>query len=348
MKKYLSAILALCMVFQLSTPSLAVSDEVTLTNKSGLIESLNCIEPQKDAFGLKNVDFSNIYVGDMIHAYEYTSDGLHEIFGLYPLFENSTLIAFAIANEDGKYTITTALVNEVSAIEPLNVALIYDRHCCYLYNGSDITLLIKNVEEADNRVVLSEGLEALCVTKIALADMSLREYLGYANYPNAHNQSSYYCSVKYVTQLPYNHICWAATIACIVNCRTGTSYTAPEIAQSYYGSDFDYTLSMSNILLLMNAQYALGYHIIGRAPTDKVLVDNLSTGWPLFGYVKGSNGSSHACTLYGINTSTGSLSVMDPLFGAALAYRSSSTDLYAYVSPRSGLTFSLSNAIARK
>ena len=161
-------------------------------------------------------------------------------------------------------------------------------------------------------------------------------YSGIATYSNNDYQSAT-LSVSVVSQLPYSNICWAASVACIGNYLTSSSYTAVDVAKTVYGTNFNQTASAETALGALKNIYGVGYTYHVSVPSDDTIYNNLSKGYPIYSLWSYSSGN-HATVIRGVLTNS-YVMVMDPEFGFTTAWKNSG--VYSYVSGYSGVTLEL-------
>lgn len=237
MKKTLHRLGTLLIVlsFCLCTSAKATAVQPTLngTQESALNSALSGIESQKEFFNLSQVDFTNLSIGHPIQTYIYQDNSFEQGFLLYPIMNNGQLALFAIENE-GDFQLTTALVNEISQLvdgsDPF--AIVYDRNSSYLYtNGSFILLGTSNLTDDSRSSLTGTAVNS----RIQLDTTSLSETIDFEYVPvtPASTYAYYECDVEYVTQNPPSNICWAASIASIVNYCNGGYLSAVDVAKAY-------------------------------------------------------------------------------------------------------------------
>ena len=222
-KRIFALILAFFMVMSImSTP--ASASYVDEAEADGLLDKiinvLSSIENSKEAWGLSDVDFYDLQIGNPVHSYDCLAQSFEENAKLYPIFEDNNLLLWAI-DYNGVITITTDLVeqinNTISLEEPFSI--IYDRYGCHICTKDYCKLLITyedNLENESRSILVPEAAcksEDLTLTK-------LEDNHALLNLPHAAPYAIdyfYSCNVPCVNQLPDEYICWAACIASIVN-----------------------------------------------------------------------------------------------------------------------------------
>lgn len=286
-----------------------------------LFKALDCAYEDRECNGLSNIDFSLLSISSVIKSYEYTSNGFIESMDFYPLFYNNELCAFAIRSELGNasyYQITTLFVDEIKEQFKDNnsFAFVYCNDGCYLYNGNYFKRLysfLDNVESRKNPYYDLPDKNQLSKIQINRSDST--ESLNYSPNPS---RSSVYLSVGYVSQSPYNKICWAACTACITNYLSNTNYTAAGIASTVFGdpNDFNYGLTSTAFENVLHNYTGKSYIYHNYVPSDTAMYNNFSAYRPIVGSFYYANGAArHAVVIRGIDTSTRVLSIMDPQSG---------------------------------
>lgn len=191
-KSALCLILSLVMVFTASPAALAESSpsfsaQPTAAEKAAIIDDLRDIDPMKDMFGFENIEFSDIFVGNKIHRYNYIDNTFVDSGIAFPLFYNGELFALALyVDATGHYQIGPSLVTEINDAAIANLALVYDYDSCYLYDGAEFIHVITTAMKIDDRDVLSEDLanSTVTATGIILCNLSVSEKLAYTPGPS--------------------------------------------------------------------------------------------------------------------------------------------------------------------
>lgn len=345
MKKIITMMLCITLFFT----SFSVNVIAANNEEAGMIQALNAIEGIKDKVGLEGVDLEKLYYCDSIIAYEYTYEGIVMNSEFIPLMHENTLIGWIVKVSDGEniiYQYTNTFVDEINTIitENMEFAIIYDYNASYLYDGTNIRLLGNISVPVENRTTITnaEELEGKGIILNNVATAYALDYVELAK--NARSQRYYECSVAYVTQNPYENLCWAASIASTLNLKKGTSYSAPTIAKAYWGSttDFNYTVSASQVASILGS-YGLAYEYRSSVPSSSVILNNIQRSYPIQIYCVNSDGGGHATVLYGIDVIGGYYYIMDPAFGFCSTTYSSSSG-HTYVNPSTGKTFTLKGA----
>lgn len=347
LKKILCVIISFILCMELSITALASESVFSLgvDEKTSLFEVINDIEYQKDLLGLSDVNFNELCIGAPVQTYIYKNDSFENGIQMYPITINNNLIFWAI-KYDGKFQVTTALTSEVNDKIDANTpfSIIFDRNSSYLFVDGEFVFLRESDIEDDTRSVISTGLSTLYDIQdadILTTTLSANCKLNYTG--SVARVSNYYgCNVSFVSQNPPSNLCWAATIACIVNYKKGTSLSAVSVAQGYYGADnYNQGLSISSVPGIL-ANYGLSYSYQNNTVTSNVILTNLMNDYPIYSSWTYSGGS-HAVCIYGVNPVGGYLYIMNPASGFTSA--TATEGGYTYVSSNSGATLRLNRAV---
>lgn len=336
MKKIICLILSLILAFQLSLVAQAETINCPI-DYDKIISALQANERIKSSLGLEDVDFSDFCVSNPIRSYNYTVDGVEESSLYIPLLINGELRAFAISYND-EYHISTFLSGRISSTieQNANFAIIFDRNSTFVFDGINLFKLNTSATEITDRGILS-SVSQLAGENIVLDSIGEGVALGYRSEVLPRIPIYYECDVSYVTQGRYG-ICWAASIACIVNYKNNDNLTAVEVARAYFGQNFDerglYIGEEDDIL----QSYGLNYTTLRVFATDNEILMNIRKDNPIYA-VSSAYGADedHAVVIYGINISSAYLYVMDPNVGSVVAYYDSALSKYYYVSSSSGV-----------
>lgn len=333
--KVLASVLALTLIFTqlvVTSSAEALEKRTNDTIDPSLAEALGCVEIQKEEYGLSNEDFYALRIGEPIQTYVYSNDSFIAWQTLYPILSGKKLILWAVEVE-GSYQISQGLVRELSSALDYDeaFAIVYDYDSVYLYSNGSFKCLGHFKGQDDSR----SQLKLLTVSQDKLITRSLAENKEVNYLPgdakSAKSQIYYGCNVDFVTQANPNgqtsYICWAATIACIVNYHNGTDWTATYVAADIKGPNFNQgvypTFYSTAIQYFRNHNVGTYLPYTNAMPSTYSITDNLQHGYPLYStwQVYNSLGSStnimHAMCIYGIYTTNNYISIMDPDNGFA-------------------------------
>ena len=330
------------------------NNEISSEASTRIISCLSNISNEKELYGLKDVNFEKISVGNQIPAYEYIDGKLNILnVSIYPLTVNEKLIAFVI-NNSGNYQFTTGLVKEISSSIKSNesFALVYDKNTCYAYTENGLFPLNQFGDEYSNgrqKIDKVENISNIKETK--LSKFSSVQPLGYsensdetvaATYAVTTTSNNYVtCEVPYVPQGNYV-ICWAASIASIGNYLRGINHDAVYVAQCYYGTNFNQGLDDGDTaMIILNSIYNnVSYSYSNGIPTENFIWNKIFTGKPLYGgFQTGNSLAKHAAVICAISTTNDYFCVEDSTCGRLMSSYSGST--YSFYSIGNGMTWYL-------
>lgn len=294
------------------------------------------------------MDFSALKIGDAINIYNYQDERFQKVRICYPLFVEDVIVAFAFQIDSDNLNflqISTDIVDEFNKYyhNGFSVALIYDSFGCNLYQNNEITFLKESEMKQLERDNIWEGKNKDNLSHIETTELKTTYDLNYQPKISAMRANSYESvSVTYVSQNPYDSICWAASIACTLNAIKGTNYTAVDIAKAHFGvNNFNKKLFLYNLDNVIN-KYGVSYSYKSKVPGDSVIIKNIINGYPVLANFNFKD-VSHVVTVYGINTIGGYLYIMDPAVGSRSATYISGKG-YGYVNTSSNVTMSFQSA----
>lgn len=318
-------------------------------NMANQIEiALNSVEKTKSVYGLDDVDFNNLELGASITTYEYIDGDFEPLGAMIPVIFDNKIVASVFDVGNSNYSVETLLASKIEETGFDNLAVVYDRDEVYLFNGSAFVLLMKSgvciTERDDLDPDVLNGEEHNIVTtnlneghrvKLDLNSKQLRGILPFVK-----------CDVKYVTQNPYDNLCWAASIAMVKNYKSGSSLTAPDVSKTYFGILKDEGLSLLKMQNCMRNIYGLNYTCGGYNPSESVIANNLANNYPVIGQFTWSSGTSsifHVGVIYLDDPFSYYISLMDPLCGAVAAHGYNGTFWY-YCTP-AGVNLTLNGGL---
>ena len=358
-KKGLALVTAIFLAFGTAFSAQASNDCKTYESAQydGILEALSCLKMQNDLSDFENIDFSDLYLGNPIQTYIYSDNALVPSKIAYPIICNNKLGFWAI-EVNGKYQISQGLVDEINKCISADdaFAIVYDYDSVYLSTDSTLNC-IGHYEGWDNTRSKIDT-ESVIDERIQLASLSKDVKIEFTN--SQQRQIYYYCDVDYVTQFipgivdSASYICWAATIACIVNYHNGTSLTAVDVAQAIKGNDYNHGMAAEDYYYIV--QYfrnnSVGTDLTCQItlPSIYSITDNIQNDYPIYSVWQGPS-SWHASCLYGIFTTNNYISIMDPQVGFVEVPAITNTSIgagycaYSYYSIFSACTWNLLEAI---
>lgn len=336
MKKFICLILSLIFVFQLPFTAQAEVIDSSI-GRDKIISALQANEYIKSQIGLGDVDFSEFYISNPIHSYIYTVNGVEESSLFVPLLINGELKAFAMSYND-EYHISTFLSEFIVPIleENMNFAIIFDKNSAFLFDGTNLTKLNSSTTDVSDRGQLN-SVSQVAEENVILSNIGEGVPLGYRSEALPRIPVYYQCNVSYVPQGNYG-ICWAASIACIVNYKNNDDLTAIDVARSYFGDYFDEGIYIGEEDDILQS-YGLNYTTLRLFATDNEILLNIMNNYPIYAVCAPYGASEdHSVVIYGINISSPYLYIMDPNYGSVVARYDNSLSKYYYVCPGSGVS----------
>lgn len=351
MKRFIAIIIVCCTLCMLVVPNnisaLNVLDNshninVTVSERSAIIDLLGGVEIQKEAWGLSNINFSDIYIGNKVYMYELTNEGVNVITYMYPLIYDGEIIMAATALGNDKFQISLDFARMIAGSNVQNAAFVFDASGCYIYDGNKFnrTLVTDDIQdEVNNRITLDSFIEksvshkntAIVSTSYIVDDMfsitnvDSCELLGYGTDAEAlsRSYSGYYgVSIDYEGQANYQ-ICWAAAVVMALSAFDINVGSSLEVACDWLGvNDLSGLTAAEQAQNVHQTKNALNHYLNGFATyssyaytviTDEAIARNLNGGYPVIGgFTRGSVG--HMVTICGINVDRDWLYFYDPAY----------------------------------
>lgn len=326
---------------------------VSAQDKQRIVQALSYLEPEKDRFSLSGVNFSALCVGAPVATYLYQDNGFQPSDPLYPLLNGGELAAWAVAageGDDRRFQVTTGLVEELGGAVDSDTpfALVYDRNGCYLCTADGFTLLL-GYDAVEDRSVLNASVsvpEGMVLSSLAASDS-----LNYTTpLTRAYTYNKVFPEIRYMSQDPYNNLCWAASVACIVYQRQDKLLTAKEVAVNHFKNttNFNRTVTTKNAAILLREEYQLNFtEQTTSLPHEADIYGNINRNYPIYG-VFAINGPysdpGHIGVIYGIDIFNGYITVMDPAYTFVSATLGSD-GRYTYKNTSNGNTYTLNTML---
>lgn len=322
-KRILSALTAAltAMSFSLSAAAETAESRISASaaRNAEIASCLGYVESQKELWGIGDVNFEDLYLGEAVQTYEYLADGFSPCVSMYPLICGDDIVLWAIETGES-YQITTELTYSISDYIDADTefSIVYAADGSYLYTGGEFVLLSEYGGDSNR--------EALCGDEsgggLTLSSISESEPLNYCGIEAHAANTLYDCDVDCIAQ-QYNNLCWAASCASILNYVCGTNYTAVSLAQSHFGStvldEFNQGIYPDEVSEILASYGGIAYTYKSVAPSALVVLKNIKADYPIYGGFRNANNTfSHGCVIYGINTSTETFFIMDPNNGGHL------------------------------
>lgn len=162
-------------------PARSVAALLSDDDREGIVKALASVYLDRDSFGLGDVDFEALDVGEPLPAYEALPAGPKRA-GLdyFPLFCDGELVAFALRVEGGAFQLDTVLARGVGSLGPDRAALVFDRGACRVWDGTSLATAFEAVETVDGRADLSEGVVPSYFLAVETVELGPAESLGFS------------------------------------------------------------------------------------------------------------------------------------------------------------------------
>lgn len=352
MKRFKQILSGLLVTVLMTSTCLNASFAVSIDNQSliyGEIEkSLSAIIPEKEYYGLGDVDMGNLSIGEKIPTYEVVDGDLEPTsISLYPIFDNTEAVVIVAAtstiNGEIVVSLSQTFVDALKLLAPdSQISIIYDKNDAYLLNDGT---LIKLTEYPYENHLNRDNIETLTENSLASlrgTALSANKRLSVAELPKPFgvDDEEIYLSVPIKAQ-PNNVLCWAASCASIVSYIYNHDYDVEWMAELYGDPT---SRNTKEIVDFLNKFFTVDYKVADDHIYTNIWT-SLHAGKPVYGLVLNRKNSenSHAIVIRGISYWS-VFSLMDPyggIYATGKISRSGSWTFFRYVMARTGDEYSL-------
>ena len=336
-----------------------------------MLRILSAVESEKEYYGLENVNFSSIAIGNEILTYR-VQNGMLTNAGIriFPVISDNELVSLfyvaTLPNGELYIQLSNQLVApllEEAGDNP--VAIVYDDEGAYVYTDQELRFLGSEVgalETVDDDVNISalnalqssnaldyahsltaetmQDIEARAIEVCQTLDVSNVEsqrQAAVANLPPAVS-----LQVDIIPQPTGTNICWAIAVTSIVNKVFNLNYTYETIVELFtFGQDIGRYIE--DVFYRFNAVFNTTWlYEYTTTINPLVALTYLNAGYPLYGDFTQQNGA-HAVVIRGINTYTRTFSVMNPnpTTSGYTAGTISNDNVWTFISEYSGTLYTL-------
>lgn len=253
-RKLISTVLSLCMILVCAVPALAADSGSisvgSMTIEEEIIERTNSVlqfmAPEKELYGMGNVDFSSLYLGEPIPAYVVESTGVVAKTDIlyYPIMSGTEWVATSVVTTDSTGKINVQIsTNYAKTYESEGatgeVALIFDETAAYVVTEQDVLIAAVSPNEIPGRESIQDLSGGTNINRTEL--VANRAIGGASTYSTQSFDNQYYLQVPCIQQAENSLQCWAACIASIRG-YYGTTTTIDDVytkagVTKYLGAD---------------------------------------------------------------------------------------------------------------
>lgn len=321
MKRFKQILSGLLVAVLMASTCLNVSFAASIDNKQLIYKeietSLSAIIPEKEYYGLGDVDMNNLSIGEKIPTYEVVDRNLEPTsVSLYPIFDNTgTLVVLAATstiNGEIIVSISQTFVDTLCLLAPdSQISIIYDKNDAYLLSDGTLTKLTEypyenHLNRDDIETLTENSLASLCGV-----GLNANKRLSVANLPKPYGDEcdeEVYLAVP-IKKQPTNTLCWAACCASIISYIYNHNYDTEWMAERYGSMDGE---SAEDVLKFINNFFTVDYKY-SRTNDYINIWTSLCADKPVYGGFQNLHNSknAHALVIRGISYWS-VFSVMDP------------------------------------
>lgn len=229
MKKLLALLLTCCLLL----PCTSYLAKAESNDKEAVIAAMRNIHALKYEYGMEDIDFTTLKIGESINVYDYINDTFVFSRIAYPLFSGNELVAILYHVGDSVYQVMNGMDERIKEIDCNEIAIVYDRVGCHVFDGEGFHPIYVADNAGNEKGSLEMDIDELPAIEILVSDLSVSYDLGYTNLATPRDGTSYILNVPYVEQNPYLYLCWAGSIGAIRNYKHNLSLTAVDVARDY-------------------------------------------------------------------------------------------------------------------
>lgn len=325
-------VLAISMPIFASTESFSTIADISVEKQVASLTSevLRTMEPEKELYGLEDIDFSTLYLGSQIPAYELDESGINAITDVFyfPVFSGDTWVAtsFVTYGDRGEMIvqISTEYAEKYAELEQLDdeVALIFDESSAYIYTNNTAIITATSSDRISHRINIKDIKESgitinpmtTLLAKKTTIPIKKNAYVTRSAFDNQK-----YLSVPLIKQAANSLQCWAACIASIRG-YYGKSTTIDQVynfadVTKYKGATLAKCKSVLQKYGFKVTEYSQSFFNWYQLRTEIYTYEN-----PIFAECKYNNSLGHAVVVRGyyVNSQAsgiGIISYMDPSTG---------------------------------
>lgn len=312
-------------------------------------KSLSAIIPEREYYGLGDVDMGNLSIGEKIPTYEVVDGNLQPTsVSLYPIFDNTgalvVVAATSIINGEIIASISQTFVDTLRLLAPNSqISIVYDKNDAYLLRDGTLAKLTEySYENHPDRGDI-ETLTESSLTSIHGTALRANKPLSVAALPKPYGDmydEEVYLAVP-IKKQPTNTLCWATCCASIVGYIYNHNYDTEWMAELYGSMDGEGT---EDVIKFMNKYFTVDYKYSRTNDYINIWI-SLCADKPVFGSFQNLDNSEnrHAIVIRGISYWS-VFSVMDPdsgIYATGKINGSGGWTSFYYLMARTGSRYSL-------
>lgn len=336
-KRYLALILSVATLFTMMAFPASAQQTLFQRVHGTVSDMLVSIEADKEGYGLADVDFSTLALGNEIPAYDLENGQLSPAETHYfPVLSNGNWVATAVATEQNGEVFVQFGRMYADGQSLTQAALVFDQGTVYEYGANNTRTVAYTKNDAAVPNSMSASATAILQPQTAAISAQRTLQSTYSVFATR-DVDDHYLAVPMVAQ-PTDYTCWAA--CCVAICRYfNISATIDEIV-SLGGSSVEAGL-LANALSALNAK--------GLDPTSSqsfawaTMMNHILQNRPIYaGCLKNvinGIGTGHAVVIRGFasygnsspNGYRGLISYMDPEYGSYVSSAVPSSGFLYYI-----------------
>ena len=359
-RKFFSIVLSVCMILSCVSPALAAeSSNISAGNvvlEEEIIERTKCVlqfmEPEKELYGMGNVNFASLYLGTQIPAYVVKSTGIVAETDIlyYPIMSGTEWVATAVVTTDSFGNINVQISTDYAETyedegTPSEVALVFDDTAAYVVTEQKSMLAAVSPNVIPGRESIQTCSGGVNVNR---TDLTAKHAIGSAStYSTRSFDNQYYLQVPCIQQAENSLQCWAACIASIRG-YYGTTTTIDDVytkagVTKYLGADI-YTAEST----LKSYGFTVTWRWDGSYNWYQLRTAICLNETPIYTGCTYSTTSGHAVVIRGFYvyqniSQVGIISYMDPATGTYVASSVATDGDFYYVPSGSSAQYTMSS-----
>ena len=220
-KRFLCILLSMCMMFSFASYSVKAEGD----DKEAVISAMIDILPVKELYGLENVDFSTLEMGNKINVYNYVENAFVFSRAAYPIFGGGELIAVLYEVGASQFQLMDGIAEAIRVANCTDIAIVYARAGCYVFDGERFILIREARDQDTSKSILPVDISTINTSSVSITNLSGVTELDLASVPAICSDESYSLNVPYVSQGNTEYMGWAAAIASVANYKNGTNFS---------------------------------------------------------------------------------------------------------------------------